>query len=343
VKVIHDAKLRNSVPTANLRTVLEIVTERGLAEEKVLEGSGLTVAMLDDTERRVPARQAAQVVSNAYLLTRDPGLGLEFGLRTKPTAHGPLGYAAMACGTLREALELVVRYMHLRQQDVNLRLFVEEGQVVLEVTDAHDMGPARRVIYEAMMIGLWHIAGFLLGEERPRCELWFDWPEPKYYAAYRRRLPAVRYGMRSMQLRMDERYLNRKLVMAEPEAARRAVAECEREMALLGGGPQQLKERVRAELHAGPDGYLGLPAVAARLFMSERTLKRRLEALGTSFRALLDGVRYDDARRMLKNPDLDIQQIAVALGYTDPPSFTRAFRRWSGQTPSEARARVRRR
>ena len=60
--------------------------------------------------------------------------------------------------------------------------------------------------------------------------------------------------------------------------------------------------------------------------------------LGTTFQSLLDEVRYRDARRLLANADLEIQQIAGALGYDDPPSFTRAFRRWSGRTPSAARA-----
>ena len=342
MKAARASRLRNSVPTANLRTVLDIVNERGIARAELLQGSSLTLSMLDDTDLRVPAREAAKLVANAYRLTRDPGLGMEFGLRTKLTAHGYVGYAAMACATLHEALQLVARYLHLRQQDVQLKLSVEDEQVFLEASDAHDMGPARRFIYEAMIIGFWRMSAFLLGEDKPDCEIWFDWPEPDYAAAYRGRLPKMRYGAPSNQIRMHRRYLDRRLVMAEPEAVKKAVAECEREMALLGGGPNRrlgnLKERVRAELRAGDEGYPGLEKIAARLFISDRTLKRRLELLGTSFQVLLDEVRYRDAQKLLENPDLDIQQIAVALGYTDPPSFTRAFRRWSGRTPSEARS-----
>lgn len=162
------------MPTANLRTVLAITSERGIEAERVLEGTSLTRAMLDDTHLRIPARDAARLVANAYLLTGDPGLGLEFGLRTSPTAHGYLGYAAMACGNLREAMELVARYLHTRQQDVSLTVSLEDEQLVVRAQDTHEIGPARRFIYEAMMIGFWHIAGFLLGEEKPECELWFD-------------------------------------------------------------------------------------------------------------------------------------------------------------------------
>ena len=107
---------------------------------------------------------------------------------------------------------------------------------------------------------------------------------------------------------------------------------------LAGIRPDDLLERVRAQLAPGPDGYADLERVAARLFMSGRTLKRKLQERGTTFRALLDDARFRQALHLLENPDLDIQQVAAALGYRDPACFTRAFRRWSGRTPSQARA-----
>lgn len=342
MKAARASRLRNSVPTANLRTVLEILAARGLDGTAALRGSGLSPAMLQDTELRVPARLAMRVIANAYALTRDPGLGMEFGLRTRPTAHGALGYAALSSATLDQALQLVARYVHLRQQDVQLDYRREADAGVLEASDAHDMGAARRFIHEGLMIGLWRMSAFLLGAEPAGCELHFDWPEPDYAAHYRARLPALHYNAGSIQLRVPLHYLEHPLVLAEPEAVRQALADCERQAALLGGGRQQrlgnLKERVRAELRTQSGSYPNLQDVAARLFISPRTLKRRLELLGTRFQLLLDEVRYRDAQRLLENPDLGIQDIASALGYNDPPSFTRAFRRWSGHTPSAARA-----
>jgi AraC-like DNA-binding protein len=103
-------------------------------------------------------------------------------------------------------------------------------------------------------------------------------------------------------------------------------------------GPDDLLERVRAQLAPGPDGYADLERVAERLFMSGRTLKRRLQQRGTRFRALLDDARFRRAQQLLADAELDIHEVAAALGYRDPACFTRAFRRWSGRTPSQARA-----
>ncbi|HZR34523.1 MAG TPA: AraC family transcriptional regulator [Nevskia sp.] len=104
---------------------------------------------------------------------------------------------------------------------------------------------------------------------------------------------------------------------------------------------EDLVGRVRAELALRENGYPDLAGVAARLSMSDRTLKRRLQRSGTSYQALRDEACRRDALRLLENPNLEIRQIASALGYGDPPSFTRAFLRWTGESPSAARRRLR--
>ncbi|MDP9139854.1 MAG: AraC family transcriptional regulator [Pseudomonadota bacterium] len=331
-------RIRNSEPAAYLRTMLGIAAERGISADDVLKGSRLTLAMLETPDFRVTAPERAAVMMRVIQLTGDRGLGLEFGLRTTPTAHGYVGYAAMSCPTLGDALDLVVRYLHLRQRDVMLRLSVKGESAILESRDTHQLGPLRHIIHECILIGMVRMFGFLVGEERPPCELWFDWPEPDYYAPYAARLPPVKFNASSVQLRLPAEYLQRRLVMADSIAVKRAVEQCEREMATVSPPAENLLERVRAELTPRSDGYPDLESVAACLFMSGRTLKRKLEARGSNFQQLLDEVRHRDALRLLDNPDLDIQHIATALGYRDPPSFTRAFRRWSGKTPSQARS-----
>ena len=331
------AKLRNSEPAAYLRTMIEIVAERGIDPAEILKGSRLTLALLETPDLRVSAQERAGAMIRAVQLTGDRGLGLEFGLRTTPIAHGYVGYAAMSCATLGEAMALVVRYLHLRQRDVVLQLSVENGWSVLEARDTHRFGPLRHIVHECILVGFYRMLEFLLGETRPPCELWFDWPEPEYYQRYAARLPTVRFDAPAVQLRLSADYLHKRLVMADPEAVKRAVEQCEREMATASPPAENLLERVRAELTPGTDGYPDLETVASCLFMSSRTLKRKLEERGTRFQQLLDEVRYRHALQLLDNPDLDIQQVATALGYQDPPSFTRAFRRWSGQSPSAVR------
>jgi AraC-like DNA-binding protein len=93
---------------------------------------------------------------------------------------------------------------------------------------------------------------------------------------------------------------------------------------------QQLVERLR-------DGEPEQGAVARPLGLSERTLQRRLRDEGTTFGALVDDVRLELARMYLGDPELAIFEVAFLLGYSEPSAFNRAFRRWTGASPSEHR------
>jgi AraC-like DNA-binding protein len=97
---------------------------------------------------------------------------------------------------------------------------------------------------------------------------------------------------------------------------------------------------VRAVLASADDGYPDLDAVALRLSMSSRTLKRRLGEQGFGFRKLLDEVRLRDSVRLLRDTSLSVEQVALRVGYTAPGNFIRAFRGWTGTTPSAFRNRV---
>ena len=71
--------------------------------------------------------------------------------------------------------------------------------------------------------------------------------------------------------------------------------------------------------------------------MSSRSLRRHLQAEGSSFKKLLDEARQRDAVRLLADRRLGLSQIATMLGYQDPANFTRAFRQWTGTTPQRYR------
>jgi AraC-like DNA-binding protein len=72
--------------------------------------------------------------------------------------------------------------------------------------------------------------------------------------------------------------------------------------------------------------------------MSRRTLQRRLADRGTSYAGVLDGTRRDLAVRYLRDPALQISEVAYLLGFGEAGSFNRAFKRWTGQTPTDFRA-----
>ena len=103
--------------------------------------------------------------------------------------------------------------------------------------------------------------------------------------------------------------------------------------------PHSLRRRVEATLEPMLEsGEVSLDKLAGELGMSRATLQRRLKAEGSSFEAILDGLRQRLARRYLRKENFSVKKTAYLLGFSDPAAFSRAFKRWTGQSPSELRA-----
>lgn len=324
---------RQTLPIAYPQIVLDIASERGLTAEVVLRAAGLDEDLLHSSNGYISPWQYTLIHIAAAHLLDDPGLGMELGLRMRPTAHGFLGYAAISCGSLREALQLCLRFMRLRQRHISTEYFSEKGTGVIRLRETHSFGPVRHFFIEGMLIGVARTADYLVGEALGQVQLWLDYPEPDYYERYRKALPQLRFDMPEVRMMLPEADLDRPLGMADPVASRQAIEQCERELARLGDALELIPE-VRAMLEDQLQSPPSLDTVASHLFMSPRSLKRKLQAQGSSYQQLLDELRFTAAKKLLANHQLNQQQVGERLGYSEPASFTRAFRKWAGTTPS---------
>jgi AraC-like DNA-binding protein len=164
-----------------------------------------------------------------------------------------------------------------------------------------------------------------------------DLPEPARFAAF---LGATPMRGPSISLRFSLADAHRPFV-TENEAMWAVFSpELRRRLAGVSAGAE-LSERVRAALlELIPSGLSSADDVARKLAVSRRTLQRRLEQEGTSFKAQLAGVREQLARHYIGHSDLPYNQISFLLGYQDPNSFFRAFHAWTGMTPDAARAQA---
>jgi len=361
-----DRHAKPTVPVSYLQLLLEIVTERGFATQDLFKGLQVSPSLLDSPAARMSAIQWGALVTRAIRMLPEPALGYECGLRTRPSAHGFLGYAILSCGSVRESMDLVIRYFQTRQRDFGIRLLIEQDHAAVEIFELHPIissatkAPAqvagttsditgllwmlRRFFYEHILLGVARGAAAMLGRELLELEgeLCFDWAEPDYHALWRDRLLPVRFSQKSNQLRFPLKLLEMRPVLADPTATRQAIELCERELAQLGTAGDSTMLRVCAELvQTKNGGYPDQETIAGKLHMSSRTLARKLRDDGSSFQQLLDETRRRDACSLIENTELDLQKIASRLGYQNPANFTRAFRKWAGESPSQYRLRRR--
>ncbi|MES2720615.1 MAG: AraC family transcriptional regulator [Pseudomonadota bacterium] len=339
------------IPMSYLQLMVEIMAERGMSVEALLQGSGMSMEQAAQSDARMSAAQWGLVVANALRASGDWGLGYEYGLRMRLSVHGFLGYAAMSSLTLGDALDILVRYFQSRQRSLSLFRTADGEACVIEMTQlhplsmGHPMAPVRAFMFEALMVGIVKgVSSMLQLDGFPGgAEICFDWPEPDYYRHYRDRLPAVRFDQPGNCLRISTSVLALRPHMADALASQQAVERCEQELALAGGSHESVSQQVRTVLASTMGSCPTQDQLAARLHMSSRSLARKLQMEGCSFSQLLKEERRRVASYLLEYSSLELQQIASQLGYVDPANFTRAFRQWTGELPSQYRYRLRKR
>ncbi|MFI1917358.1 AraC family transcriptional regulator [Nocardia sp. NPDC020380] len=326
--------------TSSVHVLMQLAADRGMLPEQLLAGTALTERIVLDPEAEVTARQEVAVVRN--LLARfgdEPGLGAEAGRKYHISLYGSWGLALLSSGSLRQVIDVALRYLDLafvfgqlifEEGEEESRLIFDGSEVPLDV---------RPFLAERIVSGIQTIGRELYAAGVPATRVTFMHAAPSDTARFREIFGVEPdFGAAEDAIAFASVFLDFPL----PQADEWTRSTCERlcrellERRYARTGTAGL---VRDRLARTPGALPDQATVAADLFMSPRTLARRLHDEGTSFRALLDEVRRLLAEELLVQTGLSSEQVAVRLGYADAATFIRAFRRWTGCAPREYRHR----
>lgn len=329
---------RPTLPGGYAREIVDLCARFDVPSARLLEGLDLPLGALTDPATRVELPEFTRLVRRAEALTREPGLAYYLGLHMRASWHGFLGFAAMTAGTVGEALELAERFGRTRVDAISLVARRDGPHVSISLEEHAPLGELREFFVTALFVGLALIGETLAG--RPmEGRLEMTHAEPPYFrkfAAAVPRLSGVRFDQPANRAIVPVEMLSLRIVTADPTATELARQQCERELAALGEGAPVVG-RVRALLR--DDLTITLPDAAKRTSMSPRTLKRRLAEQGTTYSEIIDDARRQRALHLVEDRRHTLDAIAGQLGYSDTANFTRAFKRWTGKTPGEARER----
>jgi len=315
---------------------LDILCQDGsLSPETLLAGSGIRLEDLQRTDLRIAVAQERRVFLNAVAQRCD--LGLEMGRRMHVSSYGLLGYTLLSAATLGDALELALGYPALLGTLFELRLRHDDGVVWMEAGGYSEVPELEVFNVEFCLASLKLICDDLLGQPLPLLGARFRHASPAYREQYARNFPCpVRFDDALNAFAFDSQWLARRLPLADALTHRDVL---ERSPQLTREFPcrQALISRARQTLAEALPQAPGLDQLARRLHCSPRSLRRHLQDAGTSYQALLDELRYEQARQLLEQERLPIHRIAEVMGYSETASFRHAFQRWSGTTPSRFR------
>jgi len=309
--VVHDPVIRNwdfARSVAGIALLVEYAGTHGVPARTVLAGTGLSDDALAEPDREVTAAQELRVIRN--LIRSGHADGVAVGRRYHLSAFGIFGYALLSSRTLLDAMNVALRFLDLTYIFVIPQVRMDAERVVIELDDRTLPADVRDFLVDRDLAAIDTMLGEVVGA-----------PLPTVLSADRR---ALSFPASCLEARL-------------PQANPSTQALCDQLCADLasrrrdGSGLAQQARILLAQRLAFDPSAAGL---AAGLGLSERTLRRRLAADGTSFQVLLDQVRSSLAARLLDSGALTVEEVAHRLGYAEASSFITAHRRWHSTTPT---------
>ena len=270
----------------------------------------------------------------------DPGPYPTFALRLArgiaPRHFGVVGFAALACSTLGEALQRLERY-HRSVYDVNVAQ-LHRSREGLCIEWGVERGRPGALVDETALAALVQLTREFTGKRLRALAVDFVNRRPADVRPYEDFFGGpVRFDQPATRLVLAERDLA--LPLRGADAALLALLDAQAEALLqqaaavtgpLGVWRQALVGLIRS-------GRTQLPDLAQSLQMSPRSLQRRLAEQGQSFQGLLSQTRQQLAEAYLRDASVELAEVALLLGYSEQSAFTRAFRQWTGQPPLQWR------
>ena len=286
---------------------------------------------------RVTAAQFEALNAHAMQELDDEALGW-FTRRLPWGSYGLLCRASLGAPDLGVAIKRWCRHHRLLTDNIGLDLEVAGGVATVSIAEPRALDPALREFCLVSSLRFLHgYACWAIDSRISLREAAFPFAAPPHRDAYALMFsPDVRFKAVRAQMSFDERYLA--LPLQRDERALRTMLKRALPLTVLQYRRDRLLgQRVRELLRTHIEQAGNADALATLLNVSTRTLHRQLKDEGTSLQALKDAVRREQALQQLQRTAKPIKQIALAVGFRNEKSFSRAFRTWTGTTPGAFR------
>ena len=323
----------------NLRGFVELVAELGADGLAYLRRYHIDPAVLADPEAYVRHRDVLQMVE-ACAVERDcPDFGLRLSQWQGLDILGPIAVIARNAATVLDGFAAIARYLHIHGP--TLRLTSQgrnaRGDYVFAYHIAGFEGRAIPQSYELSLANGVRILRLLGGADACMRRVRLAHARIAPAATYARLLGcSVDFAAASYGFELEAALAQRPVQAADAQTRELASRYLESRHAPGAATlPDRVCELIRRLL---PTGQCSEVLVARELAMHPRRLQRHLAAAGLRYETMLDGERRELARQYLAQTGLSLGQITGLLGYADPPSLSRACRRWFGAPPGALRA-----
>lgn len=324
---------------ASMRVLCQLAEDQGISLAECLRHTHISIAQLNDAFAQVTAQQELQLIENILAAYKAPDhhLGLEAGRYYHLNTFGIWGFALVNSRTLRDAINLGLRYLDLTFAFNQVHLQENEDDIILMLDDKAIPASCRHFLLDRDMSSIMTMVEELFNYRPPLKHVCFRYSAPKDISIYQQIFGVTpEFNAPYHGVSFAKAFLELPIPQSNPHTAAMCEAQC-RELLRRQQQRSGVAAKVRDFLLIQPQAMPSMEQVASHLCMSSRTLRRHLTAEQVSYRLLADEVRMTLATELLKIPSLTLEEIAIRVGYSEVSNFLHAFKRCKQQTPSQYR------
>ena len=318
--------------------MLDACARLGLDTAQILQAARLDLATVQDPDARIPIEQADVIWQKAYQVSKDPDLALHAVEVLPVGVYRVIDFLGASAPTIGAAVSKISDYFPLIHPVIRLPYAVRDRDVTFAVEAPARPSTLTRPVAEYTLAAVLVRLRKATNEPFPLTRVDFSHPRPADISEHERifACPVV-FDAEACQAVIAREVWD--TPRTNSDAALFSVLDTHAKM-LIERRPAvddivgRVRQAIEAELCGGDPK---LESIARQLAMSPRTLQRRLRDQGVPFNDVLDGMRMRAAKSYLAQRDIAGSEVAYLLGFTEQSSFNRAFKRWSGQTPTEYR------
>jgi AraC-like DNA-binding protein len=319
---------------------IDAMKNMGVQTDAVLHRHGIELKKIDPGAFIERDRELA-ILNDLVLLLDDPHAGISLGERFGLAGYGPFSMLLMTCRHALEACEMGIYYQKITYLNSHLSLQRVGNSIALIFAPTTVPGKLGRFLMDKDISGTLKLVRDIsrnIGVEINLKEAFFNYPTPADLTTYFSAINSpMQFGANEGKLVFAANELTHPFSSANSTAFKLYRSQCDALLKASEAEPIGLAENVRKHLSLFVYNIPTISEVAHTFNTTERTLRRKLSLEQSSYQKLVDQVRYEKAKSLLRQSASPIEQIADKLGYREPASFNHAFSRWSGLSPSAFR------
>jgi AraC-like DNA-binding protein len=341
IKTVSSLSADLDAPIQSLLGLTALAAElaaQGVSVKALFARTGVQPWQLEDPQARISHRQRLTIYRNARALSKRPDIGLLAGARQRISDYGIFGYAMVSSSTFGEALTFSLDHITMAGPAVaQISLSIEDRSAVLRSHGIQSLGDLLPFIAEFWRSSMTALFSKVLESPFPSTRMIFPFRAPAHWRNYERMFNCpIEFGADSMEWHFNASLLKHACPNANPITAQVCQKFCDLVMAEQPG-EADLVRQIRVACLNSPKRFPSANEIAPQLGLSLRTLHRRLAKGGLSYQSVLDDMRRTVATEFLENTHLLIDQVAERVGFADATSFRKAFRKWTGHSPTHYR------